>query len=84
MYLNCLERAPRALGPDDTLFNQARKEELCKMGQEVASLLGLDHPELYTGLCFAKKLEPAAIDIPEEDFMVAKSHMNELEEKESA
>ena len=22
MYLNCLKRAPRALGPGDTLFNQ--------------------------------------------------------------
>lgn len=53
MYLNCLRRAPR---PGNTIFNPAFKDELCNLGQEVAILLGLDHPELYTGDCFTPGL----------------------------
>ena len=77
MYLNCLKRAPRALGPGDTLFNKARHEELCNLGQEVASLLGLDHPELYKGHCFSPREEDGAKEVAEEDFMAEETLMAE-------
>ena len=81
MYLNCLKRAPRALGPGDTLFNQARHEELCNLGQEVASLLGLDHPQLYTGHCFSPKIEDGENEVTEEDFTTDEPLLTEEEFK---
>ena len=77
MYLNCLKRAPRALGPGDTLFSQARHEELCNLGQEVASLIGLEHPELYKGHCFSTREEDGVKDVAEEDFMAEETLMAE-------
>ena len=76
MYLNCLKRAPRALGAGDTLFSRARHEELCNLGKEVASMLDLDHPESYAGHCFGGENQVA-----EEDFMVDEPLMREDEFK---
>ena len=70
MYLDCLKRGLRALGPDDTIFNPARKDELCNLGQDVATMLGLDHPELYSDDCFTQCLNLDEDKVSEEEILV--------------
>ena len=84
IYLDCLKRGPRALGPADQIFNPARKEELCNLGQEVAALLGLDHPELYSGDCFTPGLNSDEDKVTEEGFSKDETLMNEWDFKEEA
>ena len=54
------------------------------MGQEVASLLGLEHPELYTSYCFTPREEDGGNKVTEEceeDFMMDEPLLTEEEFK---
>ena len=70
MYLDCLKRGQHALGPDDTIFNPARKDELCNLGQDVATMLSLDHPELYSDDCFTQCLNSDEDKVSEDEILV--------------